>query len=126
MRPFGEDALRAMALRAVEVAKADETEIVITTNTESVTRFANSAIHQNVCEAGVEIRVRAVLGLRTGVAITNQWDEASIGQAVAKAAESARLAPEDPAFPGLPRPAPIQPVVAFSEATASSTPEQRA
>ncbi len=126
MALLGEDQLRTMAFRAIEASTADETEIVMSADVESVTRFANSAIHQNVSEAGVEIRVRAVLGTRTGVAITNQWSEAEIGEAVRRAAESARMAPPDPAFPGLPDPAPIEPIITFSEATAGSTPEERA
>lgn len=122
----GEETLRRLALQALEASSADQTEVVIGAGEAAVTRFANSAIHQNVHEVDIEIRVRAVLGHRVGVAIGNRLDEASVRALLDQACESARLAPEDPGFPGLPEPAPIQRLAAHAPATAAYTPERRA
>jgi predicted Zn-dependent protease len=122
----GEAWLRAIADRVLAASTADETEVVLSADESALTRFANSTIHQNVLSAGVEIRVRAILGTRTGVATTNRTDDAAIAEVTSSAVESARFAPENPDFKGLPGPKPIPVALAFSEATAQYTPEQRA
>src|SRR5205814_312067 len=57
---------------------------------------------------------------------TNAIDERSLRDATAAAIESARFAPENPDFRGLPKPTSISPVSAFASATAEYTPERRA
>ena len=66
----GEDSLRRIATHALDATHADEAEVVLSANESALTRFASSTIHQNVFEAGIEIRIRAVLGKRIGVATT--------------------------------------------------------
>lgn len=122
----GEDALRRIATQALEATRADEAEVVLSANQSALTRFASSAIHQNVFEAGVEVRVRAVLGTRIGVATTTGTDERSLRATAERAVESARFAPENPEFHGLPGAEPIAPVSAYSAATAAYSPERRA
>jgi predicted Zn-dependent protease len=123
---LGEERLKSIADRLVEVAAADEVEVVVHTNESALTRFASSAIHQNVFEAGSEIRVRAVLGSRIGVATTNLTDERSLRETAERAVESARHAPENADFRGLPVPRPMGRAEAYSAATASYSPERRA
>jgi PmbA protein len=122
----GEVALKRIATATLEATRADEAEVVLSANESALTRFASSAIHQNVFEAGVELRVRAVLGTRIGVATTTRTDERSLRETARRAVDSARLAPENPDFPGLPGPEPIPPVAAYSAATADYSPERRA
>ena len=122
----GEEALRRIATQALDATKADEAEVVLSANESALTRFANSTIHQNVFEAGIEVRVRAVLGTRIGVATTTRTDERSLREAAERAVESARYVPENPEFQGLPAPEPITPVSAYSSATASYSAERRA
>ena len=122
----GEDALRRIATQALEATRADQAEIVISADESALTRFASSTIHQNVFEAGIEVRVRAVLGTRIGVATTTRTDERALRETAHRAAESARYVPENPDFKGLPGPQPITPVSAYSSATAAYTPERRA
>jgi PmbA protein len=123
---IGADRLRAVANVAIEASPADQTEVMIGTNESALTRFANSTIHQNVFEATVDVRVRAVVGTRVGVATTNQLAERSLVEAARQAFESARVAPENPEFHGLPTAQPIPGVSAYNEATAAYSPEQRA
>ena len=122
----GEAWFRSLATQVLDASGADETELVISGHEQALTRFANSTIHQNVFEATVEVRVRAVLGTRIGVATTERTDERSLRSVVAQAIESAGYAPENPEFRGLPRPLAITPVSAHAAATASYSPERRA
>ncbi|MEA2640058.1 MAG: PmbA protein [Chloroflexota bacterium] len=123
---LGEVQLRQLTERALGASSADETEVLVIADESALTRFANSAIHQNVFESGIEIRVRAVLGTRIGVATTNSTDERALREVVERAVVSARLAPETPDFRSLPGPQPIPQAATFSGATAVYTPERRA
>lgn len=123
---YGEDRLRALAAQVLEGTSADEAEVVITADLSALTRFANSAIHQNVLEAAVQVRARAVLGRRIGVATTNQTGDGSLREVATRAVESAGFAPENPDYRSLPKPSAIPKVTAYAAATASYTPERRA
>ena len=116
---LGEGRLRQLADVVLGASTADETEVLVSSEESALTRFAGSAIHQNVLETGIDIRVRAVLGNRVGVATTNQDDERSLREAAERAVVSARHAPENPDFHGLPSPRPFPRVSAYSSATAS-------
>ncbi len=122
----GEDALRRIATQALEATRADEAEVVVSANESALTRFASSAIHQNVFEAGVEVRIRAIVGTRIGVATTTRTDQRSLQGTAERAVESARFVPENPEFHGLPGAEPIAPVSAYSQATAAYSARQRA
>jgi PmbA protein len=116
-------------------SSADQTEIVVLVDDQALTRFANSAIHQNVAETDNEVRIRVVLGggdtgqgARIGVATTNNLCDEGLTQALDTAMAIARLQPENHDFRSLPGPVSsgTPQVTAFSQATASCTPEQRA
>jgi len=123
---LGEPIIREILGKALRASPADETEIVLEAHDSALTRFANNVIHQNVAEVNTEIAVRVVLGKRVGAAVTNRLTEEALGQAIEEAVALARLQPENPEFPGLPEPQPIEPVAAFDEAVAEATPEWRA
>jgi PmbA protein len=123
---LGADRLRAVANTVIEASPADQTEVMLSTNEHALTRFANSTIHQNVFEATVDVRIRAVVGTRVGVATTNQLGERSLVAAAQQAFQSASVAPENPEFKGLPGPQPMPEVNAYSADTAEYPPEQRA
>jgi predicted Zn-dependent protease len=105
---------------------ADQTEVVVLAGDEYLTRFANSAIHQNVAETDSEVRIRVALGSRVGVATTNNLDDEALARTLENALSIARLQPENPDFKSLPGPQPTPEFTSFSQATASCTPEQRA
>src|SRR5579871_1503852 len=123
---LGKERILELGAQILGISRADETEALVISDETALTRFANSAIHQNVFEVGVEVRVRAVLGGRIGVATTNSIDERSVRDVVDRAVTCARLAPATPDFHGLPEPQPIPQVETFSQTTASYTPERRA
>jgi predicted Zn-dependent protease len=124
---FGERELRAIAERAMRAATGDQVEALIIGRTGSLTRFANSAIHQNVTSREAELRVRVVVGTRRATATTNRLDDDGRRRAAELASDLAHRAPEDATFPGLPSPRPIPSAPsAYVERTAEATPLDRA
>jgi PmbA protein len=123
---LGEEKIREITAKVLSLSQADQTEVLVFSDDSQLTRFANSYIHQNVAERDVQVRVRAVVGKRIGVASTNDLSAESLEKVVETALEVAKLRPEDPDFISLPEPALTPEVNAFSEATASFTPEARA
>jgi PmbA protein len=123
---LGPKRMRQIAQQMLAQSAADQTEVVLLSEDKELTRFANSRIHQNVAERNVQVRVRAVSGKRIGVASTNDLSDAALRQAAENALEMALLQPENPDFQSLPAPKPLPEVESFVQATADSTPQQRA
>jgi len=119
---------RAMELldRTLSWCPADQVEVMIQAEASQLTRFAQSAIHQNVAEENTKVAVRAAIGKRIGCASTNRLDHEHLRATAEAAARTARLQRENPDFRSLPEPAPIDAVDAFSDATAECGPERRA
>jgi PmbA protein len=101
-----EDALR-LADRCLALTQADEAEVLVFSTAAYLTRFAGNRIHQTVGEEDLQVSVRAVVGKRVGVAGTNRMDDAGIAECCAAAVVAASNAVEDPDFPGLPEPLPV-------------------
>ena len=117
---------RAIAEIILNTSPAAETEVVAIEQDENLTRFANNFIHQNVTERNVQIIVRAVIGTRVGIAISNDSRRERLEQLAVRASEVARLQPENPEFNGLPKPSPVTPLNVFDEMTAECSPMERA
>src|SRR6266566_1681621 len=116
----------ALLQKVLSYSHAEQTEVVYLGTESALTRFANNFIHQNVAESNHELRVRAVVGKRIGVATTNRLDDHSLQHVAEQALGIARLSPENPEFHSLPEPQPIVPAYGFSERTALYSPEARA
>jgi predicted Zn-dependent protease len=110
----------------IRESRADETEVLVLEQDESLTRFANNSIHQNVSERNIQITVRSVLGTKIGIAVSNDPSPEGLRDLTARAFAAARLQPENPEFKGLPAPEPISQVEAFDAAVADCVPEERA
>src|SRR2546423_2263271 len=117
---------REIAGTVMDSSSAEETEVLAMEQDESLTRFANNCVHQNVTERSVQITVRAVIGTKVGIAVSNDIRPDSLRQLAARALEAARLQPENPEFKGLPAPQPVSHVDAFDSEVAECTPEERA
>ncbi|ASW56652.1 TldD/PmbA family protein [Plantactinospora sp. KBS50] len=92
----------------------------------SLTRFANSAIHQNVSDTAVRIRLRVHVDGRTAAGSTTLIDRDGLTGLVERTLAAARLCPPDAGWPGLAQPAPVRADTAFDEATAAADPAERA
>ena len=120
----------ALAGRVIELVRrlagaGAEAEAGAYHTTEALTRFANSAIHQNVADATTVVRLRLHLDGRTASGATTVTGAAGLESLVERTIAAARLSPPDGLWAGL---APVAPVTAddFDEATARATPEERA
>jgi len=123
---LGKEKLQKIADRVLALSSADQTEVLILSNDEHLTRFAANAIHQNVSEKDVAVRVRAVLGKKIGVASGNDLSEAALQKVVESAETVACFQQDNPDFNSLPEPRPVQERAAYAAATAAYTPEARA
>jgi predicted Zn-dependent protease len=117
---------REIADIVMDASPADETEILALEQDESLTRFANNCVHQNVTERNVQITVRAVKGAKIGIAVSNDVRPDHLRELANRAFEVAKLQPDNPEFKGLPAPQPLTPVSAFDPAVAECFPEERA
>jgi len=123
---IGEAKALEMLEAALSSADCEQAEAILSISDSALTRFADSAIHQNVAEVNAMISVRAVIGKKIGVARGNQLDAESIRDVARRAVGLAELAAEDAEFVSLPQPQPVSQVTSFAEKTAASTPERRA
>ncbi|GAC1589896.1 MAG: TldD/PmbA family protein [Candidatus Velthaea sp.] len=117
----------AIAEAVLSRSRADGTEVSVDFHHQALTRFTHEAVSQNVDEANVTVRVRALVDGRTGVAATNAFDAESLYGVVARARELATFAPRESIEPTLAGPADLPaPAGAYVAATANASPHARA
>jgi predicted Zn-dependent protease len=104
-----------------------EAEVGVHRTAQALTRFANSAIHQNVADETTTVRLRVHVDGRTCTGSTTVTGAAGLRGLVERTVAAARLSPPDPGWPGVTPPAP-PPTVArrFDDATAHAGPAARA
>ncbi len=107
---IGEQKLKQIADKVLKHSKSEQTEVLLSVSANSLTRFANNQIHQNVAWDNLGISVRVINKKKIGVASTNSFDEASLKDVVAKAEEIASFQQPDPDFNSLPEPKTIKEV----------------
>ncbi|HEV2445484.1 MAG TPA: TldD/PmbA family protein, partial [Candidatus Sulfopaludibacter sp.] len=115
--------------RMTDAARArgvGEIEAIIATENQALTRFANNAIHQNVAEQARHLSVRVAINGRTARASTNRVDRDSIGAVVEQAIAITRSSEPDPELLPMAGPAAFESAPRFFEATARTTPQERA
>ncbi|MEV8508718.1 metallopeptidase TldD-related protein [Actinoplanes sp. NPDC051475] len=107
-----------------------EAEVVAAHSAEALTRFANSAIHQNVADATTTVRLRLHVDGRTAGGSTTVTDAGGLQALVERTVAAARLSPPDSTWPGLTAPTPLSADADFDsdfdEATATAGPQERA
>ena len=123
---IGKEKLFARLEKVLASSPADETEIIYVGNESGLTRYANSAIHQNVFENNSKIFFRTVFGKKIGVASTNSLIDSDLKKTLKNSCEIARNQPENPNFPGLPGAAKYRDIDTFDKKTAAFTPRNRA
>ena len=111
------------AARALGVA---DIEAIVSFENQSLTRFANNAIHQNVAERETQLSVRPAIEGRTARASTNRLDRASILAVVEEAVALTRLTEPDPTLPEMAGKADYPRLQRHFAATAQATPRERA
>src|SRR5436305_15063515 len=89
---------RQIAEAVMAASFADETEVLAMEQNESLTRFANNYIHQNVTERNVQITVRSDIGTKVGIAVSNDVRPDSLRQLAIRACDVSRLKPDNAEF----------------------------
>ena len=113
-------------IRLARPEGAEETEVHIDEVADSLTRFANNGIHQNVAEQGLTVSIRTVLDDRTARATTNRTDEDSLRGAVQASLSLAHSQPKNPSLLPMPGRQRYRRVNRFTKQTAALTAEDRA
>ena len=108
------------------VSAGAEAEVTVSGDTDALTRFATSFIHQNVADDAQRVHLRIALDGRVAEAVGNQTDDDALDRLVGSATDAARLRPVDPGWPGLAPPAPAPAIEHWDEATAQAEPDARA
>lgn len=101
---LGEQKLKQITDKVLKFSKSQQTEVLLSVAENSLTRFANNQIHQNMAWDTIGISVRVINNKKIGVASTNNFDDESLKQVVAKAEEIASFQQPDPDFESLPSP----------------------
>src|SRR5260370_38105142 len=104
-----EASVRTLLQKVLSYSQAEQTEVAYLGTESALTRFATNHIHQNVAESNAELRVRAVVGQRTGVAATDRLDDESLRRVTGQALGIVRIQPVNPEFPSLSSAQPILP-----------------
>ncbi|MGD0012778.1 MAG: TldD/PmbA family protein [Terriglobia bacterium] len=112
--------------QVLKYSTAEETEVLVSSSSFALTRFANNTIHQNVSEEATTLSVRVVAEGRMARASTNKFDEESIRQLCEGALVLARLQPPDPDLLPMPGPQTYRAVSRFFSETAELSPATRA
>ncbi|PWU06467.1 MAG: hypothetical protein C5B51_12315 [Terriglobia bacterium] len=118
--------LFGQVMDAARVHGVSEMEAILAGGSHALTRFANNTIHQNVAERSVHLSVRPVIGGRTARASTNRLDHQGIREVVDSAIAITRLTEPDPELLPLTSAQPYGDVRRTYEATAHTTPPERA
>lgn len=120
-----ESALRLLK-NVVQESSADQTEAILLTEDSSLTRFADSAIHQHVAERNQTLILRVVLGRKIAVVTTNIFLPSSVKKSLRKAISLAKVQQPNDEFISLPGPKPIPEIETFSENISCLTPIRKA
>ena len=111
---------------AARRADVNDIELLITSTSDALTRFANNQIHQNVAERSSVISVRPVVDGRTARASTNRADQQAIDTVVQDAIALARASDPIPDLQPLYGDLDQSTDSRYSEAAARCTPSARA
>jgi predicted Zn-dependent protease len=110
-----------LAARALELAGADQAEVVVTAERSGFARFAAGEIHQPTLIDDVVVQLRVLSDGRSGSAVTNRTDDEGLAALGRRAADAAASASPDPELAPLAPPATPQAVEGYDDATARLT-----
>jgi predicted Zn-dependent protease len=120
---IGQAKLLSALTRLVRRTRADGVIACAHAKTRRVFRFAYQAIHQDLVQESVEVRVKAVRDHRVGVAGTDTLDPPALARCAAAALAIARHCPRQQRLPSLPEPSQVTSARGHVAATASASAE---
>jgi predicted Zn-dependent protease len=124
---LSEDQALSLVEKAVKQSEAEEVFVSLYTGEESLSRFSENQISQNISKTVFRLKITSYFGNKSASASVTDFDEDTIAQTVKRSQELARIAPADPEWmPLLPPQTYDLPRPAFDEATAAVSPLARA
>ena len=123
---IGEKAVIRLLKKVVQESSADQTEALLLIEDSSLTRFAQSGIHQHVAEKNGTLILRVVLGKKVAVITTNLLQPSSLTAALQRAISLAKIQPPNEAFVSLPAPKRLPEIGTFFESVDRLTPIRKA
>ena len=123
---IGEKAVIRLLKKVVRESSADQTEALLLIEDSSLTRFAQSGIHQHVAEKNGTLILRVVLGKKVAVITTNLLQPSSLTAALQRAISLAKIQPPNEAFVSLPAPKRLPEIGTFFESVDRLTPIRKA
>ena len=84
--------------KVLSYSKGDETTVVLTGRRTGNIRYARNTVSTSGEADNLLLSVTTVFGKRSGIATINEFDDASLLKTAERAADIARLAPENPEY----------------------------
>ena len=117
---------RAILEKVVALSQADGCEANLQGSNSGNIRYARNSVSTAGVTEDIELVVQCNFGQKVGTATINEFDDASLARVVARAEETAKLAPESPEFMPVLGPQEYNESDAFVRATAEIKPQYRA
>ena len=121
----GRETCLGLLKKVVKESTADQTEALLLTEDSSLTRFAQSKIHQHVAERNATAILRVISDKRIAVVTSNVLKASSFKKALDRAILLARVQQPNEEFKSLPEPKAIPEVGTFSESIDRLTPGKK-
>ncbi|MEG4119705.1 TldD/PmbA family protein [Microcoleus sp. N9_B4] len=124
---LSEDQALSLLEKAVKQSEAEEVFVSLYTGEESLSRFSENQISQNISKTVFSLSITSYFGNKSASAAVTEFDEDAIAQTIKRSEELARIAPADPEWmPLLPPQTYDLRSPAFDTATATVSPLARA
>ncbi len=123
---IGKDKIVRLLKEVLRESKIEQAEVVAIISDYGLTRYANSAIHQNMADQNNSISFKVAAGKKVGVASTNILEKEALIRACKNAEVIAERARPNPNFGGLAGKQKYGRLTTFFESTAKVTPAKRA
>jgi predicted Zn-dependent protease len=92
------DEAQSLLKKVLGYSKADECEVNISGSEGGNIRYARNSVSTSGSLSQTSLVIASVFGKRQGIVTLNEYDDASIANAVKRSEELARLAPENPEY----------------------------
>jgi len=126
MSILNEQESKKLLKRVLAFSKADECECNLDGQLSGNIRYARNTVSTSGEVSDLTLAVQSSFGKKTGVATTNEFDDAAIERVVRRSEELARLAPDNPEYMPLLGPQKYGKMNTYFDSTAKVTPEYRA
>jgi predicted Zn-dependent protease len=126
MKQLNQEEAKRICDRVLSFSKADECSVAINGSRNGNIRFARNSVSTAGLNEDRRLVVTVAFGKRQGTASINEFDDKSLEQAVRRAEDTARLAPENPEYVPVPGKQDFKATGEYFASTAAIDPDFRA